>query len=105
MLKGKGEDASAVMAEVRPEGELEANEGRLDELLKELMTRFVFDHPQPAAGKRAGSGKRTPTTSKCSLGHAAQLRFSGQGPRRPGRGAGQLDFEAACQDRRRALYS
>ena len=37
MLKGKGEDASAVMAEVAAmKSELEANEARLGELLKEL---------------------------------------------------------------------
>ena len=48
MLKGKGEDASAVMAEVAAlKSELEANEVRLGELLKEFDAFVAKDASRP----------------------------------------------------------
>jgi seryl-tRNA synthetase len=57
MLKGKGEDASAVMAEVAGLGdELKRNE----EALADLLNRFnaFLGDPQPAARERAGGPGR-----------------------------------------------
>ena len=57
MLKGKGEDVSAVMAEVAGIGdELKANEDALA-ALQDALQRFRRGDPQPAARERAG-GRR-----------------------------------------------
>ena len=97
MLKGKGEDASAVMSEVAAlKNELEVNEQRLGELLKE-MEAFVATIPNlPQEGVPVGKSEADNTELK-KWGAPRSFDFPVKDHVDLGEGLGQLDFAAAAK--------
>ncbi len=97
MLKGKGEDASAVMAEVAGLGdELKALETRLGELQTELNDYLMgvpnLPHESVAAGK-----DETANVEVSRWGTPRTFDFQVRDHVDLGEGLGQLDFEAAVK--------
>ena len=103
MLKGKGEDASAVMAEVAGLGDaLKAGEdgaGGIDAALRYLPRT----DSQPAARKRAGRQGRKRQRRSAALGHAARHRRAAR-PRRSRHRAGRAGFRGGGQNFRQPLH-
>ncbi len=97
MLKGKGEDASAVLAEVAAiKAELEGNEVRLAELLKELDA-FVATIPNvPQASVPVGKSEHDNVETK-RWGSPASYDFTVRDHVDLGEGLGQLDFATAAK--------
>ena len=97
MLKGKGEDASAVMSEVAAlKNELEVNEQRLGELLKE-MEAFAATIPNlPQEGVPVGKSEADNTELK-KWGAPRSFDFPVKDHVDLGEGLGQLDFAAAAK--------
>ncbi|WP_153108981.1 serine--tRNA ligase [Propionivibrio limicola] len=97
MLKGKGEDASAVMAEVAAlKDELEANEKRLGELLKELEA-FVATIPNlPQENVPVGKSEADNVEIK-RWGTPRTFDFPAKDHVDLGEGLGQLDFATAAK--------
>ena len=97
MLKGKGEDASAVMAEVASlKAELDANEQRLGELLKELEA-FVASIPNlPQENVPVGKSEADNVEVK-RWGTPRQFDFPVKDHVDLGEGLGQLDFSTAAK--------
>ena len=98
MLKGKGEDASAVLAEVAGIGdELKANEERLAALLAEDQ-RLRRRDSQPAARKRAGRRRTSTAMSKCCAGvRPSTFDYAVKDHVEIGEKLGGLDFETAAK--------
>jgi len=96
-LKSKGEDASAVMAEVAAlKDELEANELRLSELLKE-MEAFIATIPNtPQDSVPVGKSEADNTELK-RWGAARTFDFPVKDHVDLGEGLGQLDFATAAK--------
>ncbi len=96
-LKSKGEDASAVMAEVAAlKNELEANEQRLGELLKE-MEAFIATIPNvPQDSVPAGKSEADNVEFK-KWGAPRAFDFPVKDHVDLGEGLGQLDFAAAAK--------
>ena len=97
MLKGKGEDASAVMAQVATlKEELEANEARLGELLKELDA-FVATIPNvPQASVPVGKSEAD-NLEVSRWGTPRSFDFPVKDHVDLGEGLGQLDFATAAK--------
>ena len=97
ILKGKGEDASAVMAQVAShKDELEANEVRLGELLWELDA-FVATIPNvPHESVPVGKSESDNVETK-RWGTPATYSFAVKDHVDLGEGLGQLDFAAAAK--------
>ena len=97
MLKGKGEDASGVMAEVaKLKEELEANEARLGDLLKELdaFVATIPNLPQPSVPV----GKSELDNVEVSRwGTPRSFDFPVKDHVDLGEGLGQLDFAVAAK--------
>ena len=103
MLKGKGEDASAVMKEVGGLGdELKANESGARGDPGEAQRLPARDPQHPARGSaRRQVGRRQ--RRGAPLGRAAQVRFPGEGSRGCRRRAGRRRFRDRREDFRGAL--
>ena len=97
MLKGKGEDASPVMAQVATlKEELEANEARLGELLKELDA-FVATIPNvPQASVPVGKSEAD-NLEVSRWGTPRSFDFPVKDHVDLGEGLGQLDFATAAK--------
>ena len=97
MLKGKGEDASAAMAEVAAlKNELEANEQRLGELLKE-MEAFIATIPNlPQESVPVGKSEADNAELK-KWGAPRAFDFPVKDHVDLGEGLGQIDFAAAAK--------
>ena len=97
MLKGKGEDASAVMAQVATlKEELEANEARLGELLKEFDA-FVATIPNlPQASVPVGRSEAD-NVEVSRWGTPRSFDFPVKDHVDLGEGLGQLDFATAAK--------
>ncbi|MDR2452810.1 MAG: serine--tRNA ligase [Candidatus Accumulibacter sp.] len=97
MLKGQGEDASVVMAEVAAlKNELEANERRLDELLEELDV-FVATIPNlPQESVPIGKSELDNVELK-KWGAPREFDFPARDHVDLGEGLGQMDFAAAAR--------
>ena len=97
MLKGKGEDASPVMAEVATlKEELEANEARLGELLKEFDA-FVATIPNlPQASVPVGRSEAD-NVEVSRWGTPRSFDFPVKDHVDLGEGLGQLDFATAAK--------
>ena len=97
MLKGKGEDASAAMAEVAAlKNELEANEQRLGELLKE-MEAFIATIPNlPQESVPVGKSEADNAELK-KWGAPRAFDFPVKDHVDLGEGLGQIDFSAATK--------
>ena len=97
MLKGKGEDASAVMAEVAAlKSELEANEARLGDLLKELED-FVATIPNlPQESVPVGKSEAD-NVEVHRWGTPRQFDFAVKDHVDVGESLGQIDFAAAAK--------
>ena len=97
MLKGKGEDASAAMAEVAAlKSELEANEQRLGELLKE-MEAFIATIPNlPQESVPVGKSEADNAELK-KWGAPRAFDFPVKDHVDLGEGLGQIDFAAAAK--------
>ena len=97
MLKGKGEDASAAMAEVAAlKNELEANEQRLGELLKE-MEAFIATIPNvPQESVPVGESEADNAELK-KWGAPRAFDFPVKDHVDLGEGLGQIDFAAAAK--------
>ncbi|MFT3960861.1 serine--tRNA ligase [Propionivibrio sp.] len=97
MLKGKGEDASAAMAEVAAlKNELEANEQRLGELLKE-MESFIATIPNvPQESVPVGKSEADNAELK-KWGAPRAFDFPVKDHVDLGEGLGQIDFAAAAK--------
>ena len=97
MLKGKGEDASAVMAEVAAlKDELEANELRLSELLKEFDA-FVATIPNlPQASVPVGKSEAD-NVEVSRWGTPRSFDFPAKDHADLGEALGQLDFATAAK--------
>jgi len=96
-LKSKGEDASAVMAEVAAlKSELEANEARLGELLK-AMEDFVATIPNlPQESVPVGKSEAD-NVEVHRWGTPRQFDFAVKDHVDVGEGLGQIDFAAAAK--------
>ncbi len=96
-LKSKGEDASAVMAEVAAlKSELDANEARLGELLKE-MEAFIATIPNtPQESVPVGKSEADNVELK-KWGAPRTFDFPVKDHVDLGEGLGQLDFSAAAK--------
>ena len=97
VLKGKGEDASSVMAEVAAlKSELEANEARLGELLKE-MEAFISTIPNlPQASVPVGASEAD-NVEVHRWGTPRSFDFAVKDHVDLGEGLGQIDFAAAAK--------
>ena len=97
MLKGKGEDASAVMAEVAAmKSELEANEARLGELLKELEG-FVATIPNLPQDSVPVGKSEADNVEVHRWGTPRQFDFAAKDHVDVGESLGQIDFAAAAK--------
>ncbi|MDR1934479.1 MAG: serine--tRNA ligase [Candidatus Accumulibacter sp.] len=96
-LKGKGEDAAAMMAEVAAlKNELEANEQRLDELLKE-MEAFIATLPNlPQESVPPGKSEAGNVELK-KWGAPRVFDFPAKDHVDLGEGLGQIDFAVAAK--------
>ena len=105
--KRKGEDASALMAEV----------GRASATSSRRLEQELERHPGSSSTDFCSSS-RTSRTNRCRSGKSAEdnvevrrvgeprsFDFRGQGPRGRRRGAGHARFRRGDQDRRRALLA
>jgi seryl-tRNA synthetase len=97
LIKGKGEDASAAMAEVAAvKSELEANERRLDELLKDVEA-FVATIPNvPQEGVPVGKSELDNVELK-KWGTPRAFDFPVKDHVDLGEALGQIDFSAAAR--------
>ena len=97
VLKGKGENASSVMAEVAAlKSELEANEARLGELLKE-MEAFISTIPNlPQASVPVGASEAD-NVEVHRWGTPRSFDFAVKDHVDLGEGLGQIDFAAAAK--------
>ena len=97
MLKGKGEDASAVMAQVAAhKDELEANELRLGELLKELDAFLALIPNLPHESVPAGKSEADNVEMK-RWGTPRSYDFTVKDHVDLGEALGQLDFATAAK--------
>ncbi len=97
MLKGKGEDASAVMAEVAGLGDdLKASETRLAELQGEL-NEFLMGVPNLPHESVAVGRDETANVEVSRWGTPRSFDFAVRDHVDLGEGLGQLDFEAAVK--------
>ena len=96
-LKGKGEDASAVMAEVAAlKNELEANEQRLGELLKEMEAFIAVIPNVPQDGVPVGRSEADNVELK-RWGTPRVFDFPAKDHVDLGEGLGQIDFSTAAK--------
>ena len=96
-LKSKGEDASAVMAEVAAlKAELDANEQRLGELLKEMET-FIATIPNTPQESVPVGKSETDNVELKKWGAPRAFDFPAKDHVDLGEGLGQLDFATAAK--------
>ncbi len=96
-LKGKGEDASAVMAEVaKLKDELEANEQRLGELLKE-MEAFIATIPNTPQDSVPVGKSEADNAEQKRWGAPRTFDFPVKDHVDLGEGLGQIDFSTAAK--------
>ncbi len=97
MLKGKGEDASAVMAQVTAmKEELDANEARLGELLKEFDA-FVATIPNPPQESVPVGKSEADNVETNRWGTPRSFDFAVKDHVDLGEALGQLDFATAAK--------
>ena len=96
--KGKGEDSSALMAEVTGIGDQQKAGAERLELIQAELHSDADEPAQPAARQCARRRRRGGQRRGPALGPAARLRLHAQGPCRPRRPA-----RARLRDRRQAL--